>query len=294
MRILVNTPAGNIGRALVDLLLTRGCDVTMISRNPGKVSDFVQRGARLVRGSIDDASVVEDAARGADILFWLPPMVFDQDDFLTWARACGRQAAEIAASAGVRRAVLLSSVGAQHDHGVGPIACLPAIEAAFREKFEDMVSLRPGHFMENFLMSLPTIKSDGAIYSSHAADQKIPMIATCDIALAAADVLIDPVWKGHHIVGLHGPEDVSYSEAAAIIGEALGRPIRYVQIDDDAMIGAMTSAGVPAHMARLICGLYAGIRTGMVRRVEPRNATPTSLADFARIHLAPALSASAA
>lgn len=290
MRILVNTPAGNIGRGLVDLILSAGHQVTMISRSPSKVADFVGRGARLVEGSIDDPAVLEAAMPGVDVLYWLPPLVLDQPDFLAWARACGDRVAGIAEAAGVRRAVLLSSVGAQQDQGVGPIACLPAIERRFREAFPDMVSLRPGHFMENFLMSLPTMLSDGAIYSSHAADQPIPMIATRDIARASADVVMDEVWAGHHVIGLHGPADVSYREAAETIGRVIGLPIRYVEIGDEAMVHAMASFGMPEKMARLVAELYAGIRTGRVRRIEPRTATPTTLAEFVRQRLLPRLS----
>lgn len=291
MRVMVNTPAGNIGRVLVDHLLTAGHDVTMISRNPSKVADFVDRGARLVEGSIDDEAVLEEAATGADVLFWLPPLVFDQSDFLAWARDGARRVARVATDAGIRRAVLLSSVGAQRDQGVGPIACLPSIERTFRDAFPDMVSLRPGHFMENFLFSVPTIRAEGTIYSSHAAQQPIPMIATRDIGKAAAEVVADPIWEGHHVIGLHGPADVSYAEAATIIENAVGRPVRYVQISDDAMCGAMINSGMPEPMAQLVSGLYAGIRAGRVRRVEPRAATPTSLAAFAADTLGPALDA---
>ncbi|MBO3759866.1 NmrA family NAD(P)-binding protein [Ciceribacter sp. L1K22] len=291
MRILVNTPAGNIGRVLVDRILSSGHDVTMISRNPAKVQDFVARGARLVEGSIDEVSVLREAVKDVDVLYWLPPLVFDQPDFLSWSRECGSRIADIAGEAGIRRAVLLSSVGAQHDHGVGPIACLPAIERSFRDAFPDMTSLRPGHFMENFLFSLASIRAEGAIYSSHAADQRIPMIATRDIADFSAVVTMDLVWKGHHTLGLHGPADLSYNEAATIIGGAIGKPVRYIQIDDESMIAAMAASGMPEPMARLVCGLYSGIRSGMVRRVEPRMATPTTLEQFARSLVQPAVAA---
>ncbi|MCO6187932.1 NmrA family NAD(P)-binding protein [Rhizobium sp. L1K21] len=291
MRIIVNTPAGNIGHALVEHVLSNGDDVTMISRNPAKVTDFVARGARLVEGSIDDPDVLKKAVDGADLLFWLPPLVLDQPDFLKWARDCGQRIADIAGNAGVRRAILLSSVGAQHDSGVGPIACLPAIEKSFREAFPDMVSLRPGHFMENFFFSLPTIKAEGTIYSSHAADQPIPMIATRDIAEVSARVAMDTVWSGHHVIGLHGPADVSYNEAASIIGRVIGKPVRFVQVDDATMVGAMVATGMPEQMAKLVNGLYAGIRSGMVRRMEPRNPTPTTLEEFVQLSILPKLAA---
>ncbi len=73
MRIVVNTPTGNIGRSLVQTLLDRGAEVTLVARTRSKVQDFEARGARVVEGSIDDAAVLDKAFEGADGLFWLSP-----------------------------------------------------------------------------------------------------------------------------------------------------------------------------------------------------------------------------
>src|ERR1051325_3477078 len=132
MKFVVNTPSGNIGHRVTGQLLDAGEEVTIISRHPAKVEDFVRRGARLVRGSIDDPRVLDGAFAGADVLFWLPPLAFDQPKFIDWARNTGTLAARTARQYGIRRAVLISSVGAQYEAGVGPIGCMPAIETAFR------------------------------------------------------------------------------------------------------------------------------------------------------------------
>ncbi len=41
MRVVVNTPAGNIGRVVTDRLLSAGQAVTVISRHRDKVSSFI-------------------------------------------------------------------------------------------------------------------------------------------------------------------------------------------------------------------------------------------------------------
>jgi uncharacterized protein YbjT (DUF2867 family) len=290
MKIVINTPAGNIGRKLTRRLLEAGHELTLISRNPDKVQDFVRAGARLVRGSIDDEAVLDRAFAGAEALFWLPPLVFDQPDFLGWARATGRLAAATAARHHIERCVLISSVGAQHEEGVGPIACMGAMERAFAAAVPNLVSLRCGHFMENFAMHLPTLLSQGAFYSPHPTDLRLPFVATRDIAAVAARWLEDDTFRGNKMVGVHGPEDLSHREAAAQIGTVIGRSIEHVEVPVAAAVEGMRRAGVPHHVAELLGGLYEGIRTGRVVRAEPRTGettTPTTLATFTRESLLP-------
>jgi uncharacterized protein YbjT (DUF2867 family) len=180
MRIVINTPAGNIGKVVVDQLLQEKEDVVMISRNPTKVADFVKRGARLVEGSIDDPLVLDRALKGADALFWLTPFVA-RPDYMDWAPRTAQTAANAVKSNGVKRVVLISSVGAQHESGVGPIGVLPAIEATFKEAAPNVTSLRAGSFMENFLGNVEMIAGTETIFGPHPATKKIPMVATRDI-----------------------------------------------------------------------------------------------------------------
>lgn len=292
MKILVNTPSGNIGRVLTAQLLEAGHEVTLISRHPEKVQGFLRQGARLVRGSIDDAETLDRAFAGNEAALWLPPLVFDQPRFLDWARTTGRLAAATAARHHVERVVLISSVGAQYESGTGPIACMPAIEQAFAAAVPNLISLRCGHFMENFLVHLPSMLRDGAIYTPHPTQLPMPLVAARDIAHVAARWLQATAPVGNVALGVHGPADVTHHEAAEIIGRELGRTIRHVEVPVAAAEQGMLKAGMPPHIASLLAELYQGIREGRVVRAEARSAettTPTTLAEFTRQVILPGM-----
>jgi uncharacterized protein YbjT (DUF2867 family) len=294
MKIVVNTPAGNIGRVVTDQLLAIKGDVVIIGRNPAKVTDFVARGARLVEGSIDDAAVLDQAFSGADALFWLTPIAFDKPNYIKWARQTGQDAARAAKRHGIRRVVVISSVGAQHETGVGPIGCLLAVESAFAAAAPNVSSLRAASFMENFLNHVGSIANMGTIFGSYPAEKKIPMVASRDIAVAALEALGGQRGDGHRIIGVQGPEDLSQLQAAKIISEGIGRPVKYVEVTDQQARQGMTQAGIPAFFVELLLDMYRGLREGRMERAEPRTAattTKTSLLEFSRTVLKPAIDA---
>ena len=294
MKIVVNTPAGNIGRSVVEQLLAAKETVVIISRNPAKVADLVARGALLVKGSIDDPAVLKRAFEGAKAVFWLTPFAPEQTDYVNWARKTGQMAAAAVKREGVKRVVLVSSVGAQHDSGVGPIGCLPVIEAAFRNAAPEVTSLRAGSFMENYLFDVGTIAKFGTIFGPHRADMKIPRVAARDIASKAVEAITASSSSGYRIVGVHGPEDLTPVRAAEIIGEGIGRPIRYVEVTVEQAKAGMLDAGLPGFMVDLLGDMYTGFREGRMASAEPRSAettTRTTLLEFSRQVLKPAIDA---
>lgn len=291
MSIVINTPNGNIGRSLALRLLEAGRKLTVISRSADKVADLVQRGARLVEGSTDEAAVLDRALAGAEALFWLtPPAV--RPDFIAWAQEAARTAAKAVKAHGVKRVVVLSSIGAQNGPGTGPVGALLAVEEAFKAVCPDVTILRPGFFMENLLRDAGTLAKAGSIFNPVPHTRPMPFVATADIAGKAAEVLLDAGWKGHRYVGVHGPEDLSYAQVESILTEALGRPVRHVQVTlDDARKG-MLGAGMPVWLADMYLEMYGAMPTGRMDPAEPRSAqttTPTTLAQWARQVLKPAV-----
>jgi uncharacterized protein YbjT (DUF2867 family) len=103
------------------------------------------------------------------------------------------------------------------------------MENDFEAALPAVVSLRPGIFMENFLLSTDMIAKAGQIFVPIPGGKRWPMVATADIAAKAACWLLDCGWSGHHRVGVHGPKDLSSDEAAAIISSALGEPLKCVE-----------------------------------------------------------------
>ena len=115
------------------------------------------------------------------------------------------------------------------------------------------------------------------------------MIATRDIASAAAGLLLDLSWRGHQIRGLHGPADLSLLEAAEEISRGVGRPVRYEQVSEEQTEHALREAGAGEDFIHLAIEMYRGLDMGWLKLAEPRTprtTTPTSLEQFAREEMA--------
>ncbi|HEX2569768.1 MAG TPA: NmrA family NAD(P)-binding protein [Polyangia bacterium] len=292
MSIVINTPTSNIGSVLTQILVDAGEPVTLISRNPAKVSALAARGARVVEGDISDRATLDRAFNGATALFWLTPPLY-QPDFHAASVNLAKTAASAAQAAGLRHAVVLSSIGAQHGRGTGPVNPLGDIERALAAAVPNTVALRAGFFMENILRDAATIGGQGAVYNPLPPDVKFPMVATRDIGARAASYLLCRSWSGHHLAGAYGPKDISWSEAARIMSQELGKPVQHVQVTLDQVRQGMTQAGMPGFVIDMYVEMYDGIIKGLLNPSEPRTpefTTPTSLAQFTREVLRPALS----
>lgn len=293
MRIVVNTPAGTIGRELSARLLDAGAELTVLTRSPHKVAGLAARGAAVINGSFEDEGALGEALRGADALFWLTPSAPGPDG-ATWAATSAERAARRAAALGVHRVVVLSSMGAHSGPGSGPVGGLLAVENAFRAHCRDVIALRPGFFMENLLHDVAAIAAEGAIYSPNPGDKRLPLIATVDIAARAAAYLLDRQWSGQRVVGLHGPADLSHRDIARILSSALARPIRHVETTLEQTEQAMAARGMPDFVVKSYRELFQATRDGRMDPAEPRThetTTVTTLFDFATRTLLPAVRA---
>ena len=80
-KIAITTPTGNNGRALtarlLDVAKEKQLEIVLLARDPGKVRAFTERGARVEKGSVDDAAFVARATESVDALFWLTPQNFE-------------------------------------------------------------------------------------------------------------------------------------------------------------------------------------------------------------------------
>jgi len=301
MKIVINTPAGNVGRVVTDQLLQAKEEVVIISRHPERVTDFVTRGARLVEGSIDDPLVLDRALNGADTLYWANPATL-RPDYDDWSARAAQTAAAAVKRHEVKRVLVLSSWGAQHGPGAGPVGVLLAVETAFKAAAPNVTILRSALFMEDFV-TIPTawnqigaIAAMGTIFGPFHPAKKIPMVAIRDVGEKAAEVLRDTRWSGFRVIGVHGPEDLDLSSAAHIIGEGIGRPVKYVEVPLDQVKQGMLDAGIPGSFVEYIMDMYTEQAAGRADPAEPRSAettTTTSLLQFSRAVIKPAVEAAA-
>src|ERR1700691_4923637 len=268
MSIVINARPSNIGRALAARLLDAGEGVTVLSRDKKRVDELLRRGARVLEGSFEGPAVLAQALEGAEALFWLTPPPA-RPDYYAWATRGAKQAAAAAKKAGVRRAVVVSSMGAHSGPGTGAVGPAREMENEFEAALPAVVSLRPGIFMENFLLSTDMIAKAGQIFLPIPGGKRWPVVATADIAAKAACWLLDRGWSGHHRVGVHGPKDLSTDEAAAIISSALGKPVKCVDAPLEQARGAMKGMGMPDFVAEIIIEQYGAFREGRLNPAEP-------------------------
>ncbi|MDH6624250.1 uncharacterized protein YbjT (DUF2867 family) [Streptomyces sp. LBL] len=161
---------------------------------------------------------------------------------------------------GVRRVVLLGSA-----------IVLPNAPGAL--ELAEWVRARPGWvvlrasgFMQNFLRPHPLgerIREHGEIRTAAGAG-RLGWIDARDIAAAASALLTDPAVDagGQRDYLLTGPKALSYGDAAAIITDRTGRPIRMLHIGADELAGTYRAAGMPGGFAAALAAVEDGIKAG--------------------------------
>ena len=112
------------------------------------------------------------------------------------------------------------------------------------------------------------------------------MVATADIAAVAVGALRERNWSGVVVRELIGPRDLTYTEAAATIGAAIGQPdLPYVQLPDEELMAILTeAAGFSPDFAALFVEFNQALSEGRLHSLEGRNesnTTPTAFEAFA-------------
>ncbi|WP_043621584.1 NAD(P)H-binding protein [Nonomuraea candida] len=297
MEIAITAPSGNVGRHLVGHLVRAGVRPRLLSRHPGRAragwGDLVD--ARAV--DLRDAAAVTEATRGVDALYLIVPPGEGDDPVAGYVEAGEAVAAAIAANR-VPRTVLQSSVGAELRKGAGEIDGLARVEElldrlAAADPGLAVTHLRCGYFFSNLLFELDAIRS-GSVSVLLPPDQRFGWVAPADIAMVGASLLLRPDWSGRHIRAVHGPRDLSWNDAMAVVGEVLGRTVTVQRVEDDVMRATLSGAGLTEAQVEAIMGMSTGLRDGFVPEQPrtPETTTDTTLGAWAWAELRPALAAS--
>jgi uncharacterized protein YbjT (DUF2867 family) len=284
---------GNTGSVVANALLGKKKKVRVVGRDNKKLAAFTSRGAEAFTANVTDEKALNRAFTGAEAVYAMIPPDLTNENYRGFQSRAIEAIGEAMEKAGVKHAVTLSSFGADKPDKTGPIAGLHELESKLnRIKGLNVLHLRAGYFMENTLPQIGIIQSFGTMSGPVEAEVPLPMIATRDIGAAAAEALLKLDFKGKQTQELQGQRDLSYAEAAIIIGAVIGKPgLDYVRLRADQVVQAMTSMGVARNMAALIVEMANAINTGHVTTLEQRsakNTTPTSYETFVREVFLPA------
>jgi len=297
--IVITGATGHTGRVAAEALLTKGEKVRVVGRDATKLGPFVQKGAEAFVGDVHDATSMTKAFEGATAVYLVLPEDTSQQDLRVHQESVSDTYAAAIANAHVPYVVALSSVGAQHAEGTGPIVGLHNMEQKLnRIAGLNVLYLRPGYFMENLLMSIAPLRSMGTLPGGMVGDVAMPWIATKDIGAYAATRLAARDFSGSSVQELHGQRDISMKEGASIVGAAIGKPkLSYMQVPFMMLEPALVQMGLPKKTAALLVEMWKGANAGLIVPLEPRsakNTTPTTLESFVTEVFAPAYLASSA
>lgn len=279
--ILVTGGTGLIGSEVLRLLSQSGVGARAITRNPERAKQHP--GVTWVAADLTKPDTLKAAFKGGRTLFLLTGI--DEDMVAT-----SHNAITAARDAGVTHIVKISAFGAS-DHSNAAI-CLwhYQVEKEMEASSMGWTILRPHHFMQNLLGQADYIKKEGVVYSA-SGDGKIPYIDARDIAAVAAVTLTKPGHLGRKYV-VTGGEALSYREAAEVIGQTIGKRVRFVdETPDEARARRKREGYTPAILeSALAIAAYqrAGGKTVTMTTVvaDLTGRPPRTFVEFARDHAA--------
>ena len=229
--IYVSGSPGNVGTKLVRLLAGRGEQVRVLVHDP-EAAEFALPGVETVLGDLAEPESFARTVVGADAVF-----------VNSSRRAISLQANLIAAaaSAGVRRIVDLSWMGAATDSGSEAIGRWHAeVERHLVECGVAYTILRASAFMQNYVGQITV--NDTIVGTT--ATGRASLVDARDVAAVAATVLTDQGHEGR-TYDVTGPQALSNPEVAAIISRVTGRRVRYVGTTPDLLADGYHRAGLP-------------------------------------------------
>ncbi|MGW0158859.1 NAD(P)H-binding protein [Mycobacterium sp. NPDC003323] len=201
MTILVTGATGNIGRRVVDELISLGVkDIRALTVNPTRAA--LPESVTAVTGYLGKPDSLPSALQGVDRVYLAPypPTLAVTLEHL--------------AAAGVQYVVALSGGAHWTEHAEAVTASGLA-----------HTQLGPGEFCENFAMWAPQIQT--GVVRDMAPDAVQSPVSMDDIARVAAHLLAEPADAHlHRMYDLTGPQAITRAEIAHQIGVGLGKPVR--------------------------------------------------------------------
>lgn len=234
---------GRTGAAAADALLRSGHPVRVVVRDPAKGRPWAERGAEVAVADLTDLASMTKALSQAQGAYVVSPQDYSREDLFETADLIAATTARAAVAARVPRLVALSSVGADRESGTGWIGMNRIFEQRLGDTGISTAFLRAAYFMENWMPMVGQAMRSGVLPTFLAPPQRgLPMVATVDVGSAAA-ALLQEKRIGSRIVTLSGPSDYAPNDVAAIVSDALQKPVDVAVVPEAAWPEALAGAG---------------------------------------------------
>lgn len=282
--LLVTGAAGQLGRRVVEILLESGArSVIAGTRNPATCGDLAKRGAIVRRVDFDEPQTVSDALAGVGRV-----LLVSTDSMELGRRAEQHiRAIEVLAKSSIEHIVYTSLAHPEKESPVLLAKDHLLTESALANSGLGHTILRNNLYADLLTMSLPKAVTMGKLFA--AAGSGGAAYVTRDDCARAAAAALSAAFVGKRTLEITGPAVVTYADLARLSSELSGKHVDYVPLEPDALIGAMTQAGMPEAVAKLVVSFDLGMARGFFGPASPavRDLTgrePTSVAEFLAAH----------
>ena len=257
---LVLGASGKTGRRVADRLLEAGRSVRAASRSG------------QIRFDWNDRATWAPALAGVDAVYitYYPDLAFPG------AADTVGEFSDIAVTNGARRLVLLSGRGEEGARQA---------EDRVRESGADWTLVRCAFFNQNFSETFVEPVRHGII-AMPGGETAEPFLDADDIADVVFAALTDDRHTGE-LYELTGPRLLTLSQAASVLGEAIGREVRYIPMTAEDYAVELVRDGMPKEVAQPLADLIAEVLDGRnsyltdgVERALGR--PPRDFSDYAR------------
>ena len=228
--------SGKTGRRVRERLAARGVEARSVSRSSAIPFDWNNPGTWAA------------ALRGVRSLY----LTYSPDLAIPGARASIEGLVQLAAEQGVQRMVLLSGRGEEEAQ---------ACEAVLQAMDIDWTIVRSSWFMQNFSEGefLPMVM--GGELALPAGDVPEPFIDADDIADVVVAALTEE-GHAHEVYEVTGPRALTFTQVAAALSAAIGRPVHFRRIPTQAFAEGIQAAGLPRDIAWLLNYLFETVLDG--------------------------------
>ena len=268
MKITISGSLGHISKPLVEELVQKGHQITVITSRAEKQSAIEALGATAAVGSLENVDFIAQAFAGADAVYCMvpPQNYFDQNlDLLGVYLRIGKNYVQAIKQTGVKRVINLSTIGGHLEKGNGILLGANRVENLMNELPNDVAitHIRPTEFYYNLLPQVHSAKNNGFIASNIAGEVVNVWVSPSDIAAAIAEEITEPM-TGRKVVYV-ASEEITYHELAKILGEAIGKPdLKWLALTDEQMESGAVNVGMKPDIAAGLTEMYAAINSGLL------------------------------
>ena len=264
--IVITGATGQLGSQTVgELLKLVGPEQLGVSvRDPSKAGDLAAKGVKVRRGDFAEPASLADAFKDATQLLLVSSN----------AGASGgdpiaqhRNAIDAARSAGVRRIVYTSHMGAGAASAFPPMRDHAATEALLAESGIAWTALRNGFYASTVPMLIGDAAAKGVIEAPE--DGPVAWTTHADLAAAAARILADEGRIEGPTPPLTAAHAHDLAEVAAMLTQETGRTIERRTIADDEQARRLAAAGLPPKIVDTTLAIYRAARANEFAATDP-------------------------